>query len=172
MLARAGNREALSLNPNQLSVLWRRTVDEDIVSPISAATHQELGAFLTKSGQLHVFHARVGVNLGHYPQRIFGERDLSRAIIGFARRSDRRVGYLYVLAQVDTGSESQSQALFRAVTLENPYNRLEYNESTMHVGSDYLPFMRFTDVQPSSYCLIASRRAESAGGTVAAIPVR
>ncbi|GIV09165.1 MAG: hypothetical protein KatS3mg019_1256 [Fimbriimonadales bacterium] len=172
MLARVGNREVLSLNPNQLSVLWRRTVDEDIVSPISAATHQELGAFLTKSGQLHVFHARAGVNLGHYPQRIFGERDLSRAIIGVTRRADRPASYLYVLAQVDTGSESQSQALFRAVTLQNPYNRLEFGESTMHVGSDYLPFMHFTGIQSSSYCLIASRRAESAGGTVAAIPLR
>lgn len=172
ILVRVGNREIMSVNPSQLSVLWRRAVNEDIVSPISASTEQEVGAFLTRSGMLHAVHTRMGLNLGHYPQRIFGEQTLTRATIGFARRADRRATHLYVLAQRDTGSQSQHQALFRTVTLENPYNRTEFGESTLNVGSQYLPTIMFTGNRQNSFCLIASLRADTHGGTVAAIPLR
>ncbi|MCS7190252.1 MAG: hypothetical protein NZ843_01475, partial [Fimbriimonadales bacterium] len=33
LLARVGNREVVALNPNQLNLLWRRTLNEDLVSP-------------------------------------------------------------------------------------------------------------------------------------------
>lgn len=172
LLTRMGNREILCINPNQLSVLWRRAVEEDIVSPISASPEQEVGAFLTRSGMLYALHTRMGMTLAHYPQRIFGEQVITSATIGFARRADRRASYLYVLAQRNTGSESQHQALFRAVTLENPYNRIEFGEQTLLVGSQYLPRVMFTGNRASSYCLLASQRAESSGGTVAAMRLR
>jgi len=172
LLARAGDRVLVCLNPNQLSIQWKRTLDEDIVSPISASSQSEVGAVVTRSGYLLAFLARSGANFPHYPQRVFENETLARATVGFARRADRRATYVYVLAQRDTGSSTQQQALFRAVTLENPFNRLEYTESSLHVGSEYLPTLLFTGNQSTSYCLIASRRADSAQATVAAIPLR
>jgi outer membrane protein assembly factor BamB len=172
LLVRVGNREIVCLNPNQLNPLWRRALNEDIVSPISAAPQSEVGAVVTRSGQLLAFLARSGVNLPHYPQRVYGNETLARATVAFARRADRRATYVYVLAQRDTGSENQHQALFCAVTLENPFNRVEYTESSLHTGSDYLPTILFTGNRSTSYCLIASRRAESNWGSVAAIPLR
>ncbi|MFN4032086.1 MAG: PQQ-binding-like beta-propeller repeat protein [Fimbriimonadales bacterium] len=173
LVVRAGNRTVLGVNPNQMSVLWRRTINEDIVSPVSASPHQEVAAFLTQSGVLHAIHTRMGVSLGHYPQSIFGNQAVvRRATIGFARREDRKTTYVYVLAQRETGDENLHQGLFRAVTLENPYNRLEFGESTLHLGSEYLPVMGFTGNSVRDYCLIASRRADTNGGTVAAIPLR
>ncbi|MFN7161793.1 MAG: hypothetical protein ACK4NB_01880 [Fimbriimonadales bacterium] len=172
LVVRVGNRTVLGVNPNQMSALWQRTVNEDIVSPVSASPHQEVAAFLTQSGVLHAIHTRMGVSLGHYPQSIFGDSAIRRATIGFARREDRKTTYVYVLAQRDTGDENQHQALFRAVTLENPYNRLEFGEQTLHIGSEYLPVVGFTGNTVRDYCLIASRRADANGGTVAAIPLR
>jgi outer membrane protein assembly factor BamB len=172
LLARAGERTILCLNPNQLNAMWQRTLDEDIVSPITASPQSEVGAVVTRSGQLLAFLARSGVNLPYYPQRVFGNETLARATVGFARRVDRRATYVYVLAQRDTGSTTQHQALFCTVTLENPFNRLEYTEASLHTGSDYLPTILFTGNRNTSYCLIASRRAESNWGTVAAIPLR
>ncbi len=172
LLARAGNREILCINPNQLNVLWKRTLNEDIVSPIAASPLNEVGAVVTRSGALLAFQARTGVNLPHYPQRVFGEDTLARATLGFARRTDRRATYVYILAQRDTGNATQHQALFRAVTAENPYNRVELGESAMLSSSEYLPWLLFTGNRNSSYCLIALRRADSAQGCVGAIPLR
>lgn len=172
LLARAGNREILGVNPNQLNVLWRRTLDEDIISPVVAASLSEVGAVVTRTGSLLALHARTGVNLPHYPQRVFGEATLARATLGFARRTDRRATYIYILAQRDTGNPTQHQALFRAVTMENPYNRLEFDEATLYIGSDYLPAMLFSGNREGSYCLIAARRAETSWGFIAAILLR
>ncbi|MCS6923192.1 MAG: hypothetical protein NZM10_02320 [Fimbriimonadales bacterium] len=172
LLARAGNREILGINPNQLNVLWKRTVEEDIVSPVASSPLREVGAVVTRTGTLLAFQARTGVNLPHYPQRVFEDQTLTRATLGFARRADRRATYVYILAQRDTGSPTQHQALFQAVTLENPFNRVEFTELSLHTGSEYLPWMLFTGNRNTSLCLIASRRAETNWGTVAAIPLR
>lgn len=172
LLARVGERTIAGINPNRLNILWQRTLDEDIASPISASPQSEVGAVVTRSGYLLAFLARSGVNIPHYPQRVFDNETLARATVGFARRADRKATYIYVLAQRDTGSPTQHQGLFCAVTLENPFNRIEYTESSLHTGSEYLPTLLFTGSQSSSYCLIAARRAESNWGTVAAIPLR
>ncbi len=172
LLARVGERTIVCLNPSQLSVQWKRTLNEDIISPISASPQSEVGAVVTRSGNLLAFLARSGTNLPYYPQRVFDNEILSRATVEFARRTDRRPTYMYVLAQRDTGSPTQHQALFCAVTLENPFNRIHYTESSLHTGSEYLPTLLFTGNQSTSYCLIAARRAESYWGTVAAIPLR
>ncbi|MFN7019401.1 MAG: hypothetical protein ACK4RG_09080 [Fimbriimonadales bacterium] len=172
LLAQVGNRGLVGIHPAQMNILWQRTLGEDIVSPVVGAAQGEWGAVVTRSGNLWVFHTRMGVALPHYPQRVFGEQQLTRATLGFAQRIDRRVSYVYVLAQLETGNPNQQQALFRAVTMVNPYNRLEYNESTMHLGSEYLPWMQFTGGNSTSYCLVASRRADTYWGTVAAIPLR
>lgn len=73
LLARVGNRELVALNPNQLLPLWRRTLSEELVSPVVASHEREVGAVVTRSGALYAFHARAGTPLAHYPQPIFGE---------------------------------------------------------------------------------------------------
>ncbi|MCX7992096.1 MAG: PQQ-binding-like beta-propeller repeat protein, partial [Fimbriimonadales bacterium] len=172
LLARAGSREIICINPNQLNALWRRTLNEDIVSPVVSASQNEAGAVVTRSGDLLLFLARSGVNLPPYPQRIFENETLGHATVAMVRRPNRLAHYVYVLAQRETNSTTQPQALFRAVTLENPFNRLEFGESTLQTGSDYLPLLLFTGNREGSYCLIASRRAETNWGSVAAIPLR
>jgi len=102
---------------------------------------------------------------------VFGEQQLSSASIAIVRRAGRAVGYVYVLGQL-AREESSPQALLRIVTLENPLNRLEYGESTLHVGSRFHPNLLITGTQQNSYCLLTSFRAETNGGTVAGIPLR
>ena len=124
-----------------------------------------------RQGRLFVFHTRFGFNLPLYPQPIFGDQQLASASIAIVRRAGRAVGYVYVLGQL-AREASNPQALFRIVTLENPLNRLEYGESTLHVGSHYHPQLLITGTQQNSYCLLTSFRAETNGGTVAGIPLR
>ena len=171
LLVRAGARELYALQPSQMSVQWRRKFPEDLVSPVVASTQSEVGAVVDKQGRLFVFHTRFGFNLPLYPQPIFGEQQLSSASIAIVRRAGRAVGYVYVLGQL-AREENNPQALLRLVTLENPLNRLEYGESTLHVGSRYHPNLLITGMQQGSYCLLTSLRAESYGGTVAGIPLR
>jgi outer membrane protein assembly factor BamB len=171
LLVRAGTRELYALQPSQLSVLWRRTLNEDLVSPVVASAQSEVGAVVDKQGRLFVFHTRFGFNLPLYPQTLFGDQQLSSASVAIVRRADRQVGYVYVLGQL-AREETNPQALFRIVTLENPLNRLEFGESTLHVGSRYHPTILITGAQQNSYCLLTAFRAESYGGTVAGIPLR
>ena len=171
LLVRAGTRELYALHPSQMSVQWRRAFTEDLVSPVVASAQSEVGAVVDKQGRLFVFHTRFGFNMPLYPQLVFGEQQLSSASIAIVRRAGRAVGYVYVLGQL-AREESSPQALLRIVTLENPLNRLEYGESTLHVGSRYHPNLLITGTQQNSYCLLTSFRAETNGGTVAGIPLR
>jgi hypothetical protein len=171
LLVRAGARELHALNPNQLSVLWQRICDEDLVSPVVASSQSEVGAVVDKLGRLFVFHTRFGFNMPLYPQPIFGDQQLASASVAIVRRAGREVGYVYVLGQL-AREETNPQALARVVTLENPLNRLEFGESTLHVGSRYHPNLLITGTQQGSYCLLTSLRAESNSGTVAGIPLR
>jgi outer membrane protein assembly factor BamB len=171
LLVRAGTRELYALQPSQLSVLWRRTLNEDLVSPVVASAQSEVGAVVDKQGRLFVFHTRFGFNIPLYPQPIFGDQQLASASVAIVRRAGRAVGYVYVLGQL-AREASNPQALFRIVTLENPLNRLEYGESTLHVGSHYHPQLLITGTQQNSYCLLTAFRAETNGGTVAGIPLR
>jgi hypothetical protein len=172
LLVRAGSRELYALHPSQMSVQWRRAFTEDLVSPVVASTQSEVGAVVDKQGRLFVFHTRFGFNLPLYPQLVFGEQQqLTSASVAIVRRAGRAVGYVYVLGQL-AREETNPQALLRIVTLENPLNRLEFGESTLHVGSRYHPNLLITGTQQGSYCLLTSLRAESNGGTVAGIPLR
>lgn len=172
LLALAGNRGLLGIHPQQLTLLWHRTLPEDIVSNIASSPEREAAALLTRSGTLYALNTRTGGILPHYPQRIFGENDTFRGgAIGIMRRNDRRATYLYVLGQLENSSNG-TQGLLRLVTLENPYNRREYGADTLRTGSDYLPVVLFTGNSPSSYCLIAARRDAISGGTVAAVPLQ
>jgi outer membrane protein assembly factor BamB len=171
LLVRAGSRELYALHPSQMSVQWRRAFTEDLVSPVVASSQGEVGAVVDKQGRLFAFHTRFGFNLPLYPQTLFGDQQLSSASVAIVRRADRQVGYVYVLGQL-AREETNPQALFRIVTLENPLNRLEFGESTLHVGSRYHPTILITGAQQNSYCLLTAFRAESYGGTVAGIPLR
>lgn len=171
LLVRAGSRELYALQPSQMSVQWRRAFTEDLVSPVVASSQSEVGAVVDKLGRLFVFHTRFGFNLPLYPQPIFGDQQLASASVAIVRRAGREVGYVYVLGQL-AREEANPQALARVVTLENPLNRLEFGESTLHVGSRYHPNLLITGTQQGSYCLLTSLRAESNGGTVAGIPLR
>jgi len=171
LLVRAGSRELYALQPSQMSVQWRRAFTEDLVSPVVASTQSEVGAVVDKLGRLFVFHTRFGFNIPLYPQPIFGDQQLASASVAIVRRARREVGYVYVLGQL-AREETNPQALARVVTLENPLNRLEFGESTLHVGSRYHPNLLITGTQQGSYCLLTSLRAESNGGAVAGIPLR
>jgi hypothetical protein len=171
LLVRAGSRELYALHPSQMSVQWRRAFTEDLVSPVVASSQSEVGAVVDKLGRLFVFHTRFGFNMPLYPQPIFGDQQLASASIAIVRRAGREVGYVYVLGQL-AREETNLQALARVVTLENPLNRLEFGESTLHVGSRYHPNLLITGTQQGSYCLLTALRAESNGGTVAGIPLR
>jgi hypothetical protein len=172
LLVRAGAREVYALQPSQMSVQWRRLFTVDLVSPVVASTQSEVGAVVDRQGRLFAFHTRFGFNLPLYPQMIFGEQQqLASASIAIMRRAGRQAGYVYVLGQL-AREETNPQALLRIVTLENPLNRLEFGESTLHVGSRYHPNLLITGTQQGSYCLLTSLRAESNGGTVAGIPLR
>jgi hypothetical protein len=172
LLVRAGTRQLYALQPNQLNALWRRAFEEDLVSPVVASAQSEVGAVVDRQGRLFAFHTRFGFNLPLYPQMIFGEQQqLASASIAIVRRAGRQAGYVYVLGQL-AREETNPQALLRIVTLENPLNRLEFGESTLHVGSRYHPTLLITGTQQNSYCLLTSLRAESNSGTVAGIPLR
>jgi len=171
LLVRAGTRELHALNSNQMNTLWRRTFREDLVSPVVASPYSEAGAVVDRQGWLFAFHTRFGSNLPLYPQPIFGEQQLSSASLAMGRRAGREVGYVYVLGQL-AREESNPQALLRIVTLENPLNRLEFGENTLHVGSRYHPTLLFTGIGQNSYCLLTAFRAQSHGGTVAGIRLR
>jgi hypothetical protein len=172
LLVRAGAREVYALQPSQMSVQWRRLFTVDLVSPVVASSQSEVGAVVDKQGRLFVFHTRFGFNLPLYPQLVFGEQQqLTSASVAIVRRAGRAVGYVYVLGQL-AREETNPQALLRIVTLENPLNRLEYGESTLHVGSRYHPTLLLTGTGQGSYCLLTAFRAESYGGTVAGISLR
>jgi outer membrane protein assembly factor BamB len=171
LLVRAGSRELYALHPSQMSVQWRRAFTEDLVSPVVASSQSEVGAVVDKLGRLFVFHTRFGFNLPLYPQPIFGDQQLASASVAIVRRAGREVGYVYVLGQL-AREETNPQALARVVTLENPLNRLEFGESTLHVGSRYHPNLLLTGTGQGSYCLLTSFRAETNDGTVAGIPLR
>jgi len=172
LLARAGAREVYALQPSQMSVQWRRVFTVDLVSPVVASSQSEVGAVVDRQGRLFVFHTRFGFNLPLYPQLVFGEQQqLTSASVAIVRRAERAVGYVYVLGQL-AREETNPQALLRIVTLENPLNRLEYGESTLHVGSRYHPTLLLTGTGQGSYCLLTAFRAESNSGTVAGIPLR
>jgi outer membrane protein assembly factor BamB len=171
LLVRAGSRELYALHPSQMSVQWRRAFTEDLVSPVVASAQSEVGAVVDKQGRLFVFHTRFGFNIPLYPQPIFGDQQLASASVAIVRRAGRQASYVYVLGQL-AREETNPQALFRIVTLENPLNRLEFGESTLHVGSRYHPTILITGAQQNSYCLLTAFRAESYGGTVAGIPLR
>jgi hypothetical protein len=172
LLVRAGSRELYALQPSQMSVQWRRAFTEDLVSPVVASSQSEVGAVVDKLGRLFVFHTRFGFNLPLYPQSVFGEQQqLTSASVAIVRRAGREVSYVYVLGQL-AREETNPQALLRIVTLENPLNRLEYGESTLHVGSRYHPTLLLTGTGQGSYCLLTAFRAESYGGTVAGISLR
>jgi hypothetical protein len=172
LLVRAGAREVYALQPSQMSVQWRRLFTVDLVSPVVASAQSEVGAVVDRQGRLFAFHTRFGFNLPLYPQMIFGEQQqLASASIAIVRRAGRQAGYVYVLGQL-AREETNPQALLRIVTLENPLNRLEFGESTLHVGSRYHPNLLITGTQQGSYCLLTSLRAESNSGTVAGIPLR
>jgi hypothetical protein len=171
LLVRAGTRQLYALQPNQLNALWRRAFEEDLVSPVVASAQSEVGAVVDRQGRLFAFHTRFGFNLPLYPQMIFGDQQLASASVAIVRRAGREVGYVYLLGQL-AREETNPQALLRIVTLENPLNRLEFGESTLHVGSRYHPTLLITGTQQNSYCLLTSLRAESNSGTVAGIPLR
>lgn len=171
LLVRAGSRELYALHPSQMSVQWRRAFTEDLVSPVVASAQSEVGAVVDTQGRLFVFHTRFGFNMPLYPQTLYGDQQLASASVAIARRADRQASYVYVLGQL-AREESSPQALLRIVTLENPLNRLEYGESTLHVGSRYHPTLLLTGTGQGSYCLLTSFRAETNGGTVAGIPLR
>jgi outer membrane protein assembly factor BamB len=171
LLVRAGSRELYALHPSQMSVQWRRAFTEDLVSPVVASSQSEVGAVVDKLGRLFVFHTRFGFNMPLYPQPIFGDQQLANASVAIVRRAGREVGYVYVLGQL-AREETNPQALARVVTLENPLNRLEFGESTLHVGSRYHPTLLLTGTGQGSYCLLTAFRAESYGGTVAGISLR
>ncbi|MGQ9901348.1 MAG: hypothetical protein ACUVR1_03950 [Fimbriimonadales bacterium] len=171
LLVRAGTREVHALQPNSLSPLWRRTFGDDLVSPIAASAQHEVGAVVDKQGRLWVFHARAGFAMPLYPQPIFGDQQLGSASVVIARRAGRQASYVYVLGQL-ARDENSPQAVFRAVTLENPLNRLEFNESTMHLGSRYHPTLLVSGTHQNTYCLITSFRGETHAGSVAGITLR
>jgi hypothetical protein len=171
LLVRAGNRELQALHPAQMNTLWRRAFESDLVSPVVASAQSEVGAVVDRQGRLFAFHTRFGFNQPFYPQPIFGDQQLASASVAIVRRADRQASYVYVLGQL-AREETNPQALFRIVTLENPLNRLEFGESTLHVGSRYHPTLLITGTQQNSYCLLTAFRAESNGGTVAGIRLR
>lgn len=171
LLVRAGKREVHALQPNALSPLWRRTFENDLVSPVAASAQHDMGAVVDQLGRLWAFHARAGFNMPLYPQPIFGDQQLSSASIAIVRRTGRQASYVYVLGQL-AREENNPQALFRAVTLENPLNRLEFGESTMHLGSRYHPTLLVSGTHQNSYCLLTSLRGETQGGTIAGIALR
>jgi hypothetical protein len=171
LLVRAGNRELQALHPAQMNTLWRRAFESDLVSPVVASAQSEVGAVVDRQGRLFAFHTRFGFNQPFYPQPIFGDQQLASASVAIVRRADRQASYVYVLGQL-AREETNPQALFRIVTLENPLNRLEFGESTLHVGSRYHPTLLITGAQQNSYCLLTAFRAESNGGTVAGIRLR
>lgn len=171
LLVRAGARQVHALQPKSLSPLWRRTFGDDLVSPVAASAQHEVGAVVDKQGRLWMFHARAGFTMPLYPQPIFGDQQLESASIAIVRRAGRKASYVYVLGQL-ARDENSPQALFRAVTLENPLNRLEFNEPTMHLGSRYHPTLLVSGTQQNSYCLLTAFRGETYGGTVAGIVLR
>jgi len=171
LLVRAGNRELQALHPAQMNTLWRRAFESDLVSPVVASAQSEVGAVVDRQGRLFAFHTRFGFNQPFYPQPIFDDQQLASASVAIVRRADRQASYVYVLGQL-AREETNPQALFRIVTLENPLNRLEFGESTLHVGSRYHPTLLITGAQQNSYCLLTAFRAESNGGTVAGIRLR
>lgn len=171
LLVRVGAREVHALQPNALSPLWRQTFGEDLVSPVAASAQHEVGAVVDRQGRLYVFHARAGFSMPLYPQPIFRDQQLESASVAIVRRAGRQASYVYVLGQL-ARQENNPQAVFRAVTLENPLNRLEFDESTMHLGSRYHPVLLLTGLQQNSYCLLTSLRGETNSGSVAGITLR
>lgn len=171
LLVRAGAREVQALQPNSLSPLWRQTFGEDLVSPVAASAQQEVGAVVDKQGRLYVFHARAGFTMPLYPQPIFGDQQLESASVAIVRRAGRQASYVYVLGQL-ARDENSPQALFRAVTLENPLNRLEFGESTMHLGSRYHLDLLVGGAQQNSYCMLTAFRGATQGGSVSGIALR
>jgi outer membrane protein assembly factor BamB len=172
LLVRAGSRELYALHPSQMSVQWRRAFTEDLVSPVVASAQSEVGAVVDKQGRLFVHSTRASGSTSRSTRsRFSATSSFASASVAIVRRAGRQASYVYVLGQL-AREETNPQALFRIVTLENPLNRLEFGESTLHVGSRYHPTILITGAQQNSYCLLTAFRAESYGGTVAGIPLR
>lgn len=114
--------------PIQRQWLWSVSAHAPIIgSPAYDPTTDAVYA-LTSDGWLYAFDAATGTPLSFYPQRLIADAPVVKAALRVLTRTDRKVPYVYLAAQLDTGGILTTRVL--QVTAFNPFNRF-YSTSVM-----------------------------------------
>ncbi len=93
---------------------------------------------LTRDGWLYAFDAPTGNLCRFYPQPLLTDAPVVKANLRAVARSDRKVPYIYLAAQMDNGSTLTTRVMW--ITAANPFNRF-YSTSVAEgalLGDDLL----------------------------------
>ncbi|MEN3002118.1 MAG: PQQ-binding-like beta-propeller repeat protein [Armatimonadota bacterium] len=108
--------------------LWSVAVDAPIVAPPVYDSTTDSVYIFTRDGWLHAFDAAIGVPSLFYPHQLIPDAPVIKAAMQVLSRADRKVPYIYLAAQLDTGDVLTTRVL--QVTAVNPFNRF-YSTSVM-----------------------------------------
>lgn len=107
--------------PLQRQWLWTANTHAPLISPPAYSPDTDSVYALTRDGWLYAFDASAGSPRPFYPQPIITDAPVAKANLSVLARSDRKVPYIYLAAQLDLGGALTTRVL--QITTVNPFNR-------------------------------------------------
>ena len=101
--------------------LWVTETNAPLVSIPATDTKTDAVYALTQDGWLYAFDLFTGSPCLFYPQPLITEAPVVNASLRVVSRTDRKVPYLYVAAQLDSAGTLQTRVFH--ITATNPFNR-------------------------------------------------
>ena len=101
--------------------LWVTETEAPLVSIPATDTKTDAVYALTQDGWLYAFDLSTGSPCLFYPQPLITEAPVASASLRVISRTDRKVPYLYIAAQLDMAGTLQVRVFH--VTATNPFNR-------------------------------------------------
>jgi hypothetical protein len=108
-------------SPIQGRWLWVTETDAPLVSVPATDRLTDAVYTLTRDGWLYAFDLSTGSPCLFYPQPLITEAPVASASLRVVTRTDRKVPYLYIAAQLDMAGTLQVRVFH--VTATNPFNR-------------------------------------------------
>ncbi len=108
--------------------LWVTETDAPLVSVPATDAKTDAVYALTRDGWLYAFDLATGRGCLFYPQPLITEAPVVSASLRVVSRTDRKVPYLYIAAQLETVGTLQTRVFH--ITATNPFNRF-YNTSVV-----------------------------------------
>lgn len=130
--------------------LWSVAVDAPIVAPPVYDPTTDSVYLFTRNGWLHAFDAVMGTPHPLYPQPLITDAPVTKAAMQVLSRADRKVPYIYLAAQLDTGGVLTTRVL--QVTAVNPFNR--FYSTTVAEGAVLGESLLFTGTSARDLVLV------------------